>query len=220
MMNVNLTQHESELLLQLLENRLLERRSSQFSKNAAIIERIIEKIINNDYYFSDMQITNMLGCIIENIKKMDSEITYLNNKTALDWLNISEADKKLVEYVDSYHSIFNKINANNKKQVYSKIFDLIDRIKKCKLIGIASNDNRSNIYKIGFIDSTEYVPLSKPFEIDLKNLSFEKFKSLKHLKETNEYSEILERQIAKQIIIKANPLCKNLETWDFIKQII
>jgi hypothetical protein len=209
---------ECNLLFPLLEKRIEEYKTCGLLKSQAVAEVLINEIKTGEIYFSDSKLSFISGCLKEYLPQLNSKITYLKKMTAFDWLNISQAELDIIQHVDSYHIILNKINSRNKKQVFTKNLELIERIKNCHLIGISHTDNGVNIYKIGFIDKTDYISLKTSEPLDFKVLEFVKIKSMKVLNE--EYSEILSKQTAKDTVKNAIPVLKDEDTLKFIKAII
>jgi hypothetical protein len=139
----------------------------------------LDKITNTEsVVYSDKEKLSCIGCIHEQYNRT---LDQLKLKSTLDWLDVSDAQRKVVADLDDCKEILKNFGYFKTKNIfqeidpdfsYGAVLKVSDKLKKSDLVFL-SKTAQNEYYKIAFVhNSEEYLSIELPHKISWRNLAF------------------------------------------------
>ncbi len=185
-MKISFEIEEIELMKVAINKRLKEMKShpqekSNLEQNLRLHE-LLDKIYRQEIRLSISDRSLLKGVVNELIYKPEQErINYFRSISNLDFLTLTEKEKKEIEHLDKIIAITNKfVPHKNRKRLFKETIDIINAIKNSHSDKYYFSTCENKIYKIGIpINEEQMIAIELESEDEIERFNYVDIKRFK-----------------------------------------
>lgn len=216
------TTRELNFLLKLLKDRI---ESYQEEENVPTryvqpLEETIGKLLSDwDNVYYKKHRTAINSCIGRYRNQLRSIENSYAGLSANEWLALTTEDKNEMANLDLCFAILEKTGEKKNSFRFSKIFDKIERLKKCDKIylGVQGTDN---LYKVAFVDNRDVMNWDLEGGVNIKSADFAKRASDSINSYAFKYGKAYSRADAAKVLENCRISSTPREHFDFVASLL